>query len=254
MEQIDKEQFGQFVAALRKEHGMTQKDLAERLHVSDKAVSKWERGLSLPDISLLTPLAEALEVTVTELLRGGRAEEKLPLQEVERLVTGSMELSAQARPWQKGKGAILLYALCLAVAGAELLALRAFGITWAELERHQVLLAVGMNLLFGGWFCLFAKDRLPWYYDQDRISAYSDGPFRMNLPGVEFNNRNWPYIVRAGRNWTLTVSLALPVAYLVCRRVLFPTEWRDGPWLAFVLIATLSMLAAMTVAGKRHQS
>ncbi len=53
MFEIDKEKFGSFVAQLRREKGLTQKDLAEKLFLSDKAVSKWERGLSLPDIRLL---------------------------------------------------------------------------------------------------------------------------------------------------------------------------------------------------------
>ena len=61
---IDKTQFGGFVALCRKEKGLTQKQLAQRLYVSDKAVSKWERGLSLPDISLLQPLAQALDLSV----------------------------------------------------------------------------------------------------------------------------------------------------------------------------------------------
>lgn len=53
---IDKERFGQFVAQLRKEKGLTQKELAQKLYLSDKAVSKWERGLSIPDVALLPPL------------------------------------------------------------------------------------------------------------------------------------------------------------------------------------------------------
>ena len=56
---IDKEQFGRFVAALRKERGLTQKELAQQLYLSDKAISKWETGGSMPDIAVLTPLAEA---------------------------------------------------------------------------------------------------------------------------------------------------------------------------------------------------
>ena len=70
--EIDKERFGAFLARLRKEKGMTQKELAERLFVSDKAVSKWERALSLPDVALLIPLADCLGVSVAELLRGER--------------------------------------------------------------------------------------------------------------------------------------------------------------------------------------
>lgn len=57
MYELDKAAFGHFLAQLRREKGMTQKELAATLYVSDKAVSKWERGLSVPDISLLVPLA-----------------------------------------------------------------------------------------------------------------------------------------------------------------------------------------------------
>lgn len=64
------EKMGQLISELRKSNQMTQKDLAAKLHVSDKAVSKWERGLSFPDISLLLPLSDTLGVTTAELLNG----------------------------------------------------------------------------------------------------------------------------------------------------------------------------------------
>jgi len=69
---MDNEKMGQLIAELRKSHQMTQKDLAEKLQISDKAVSKWERGLSCPDIALLSPLADTLDVTTGELLNGER--------------------------------------------------------------------------------------------------------------------------------------------------------------------------------------
>ena len=65
----NKKSFGTFICQRRKELGMTQKEFAQRLFVTDSAVSKWERGLSLPDVALLTPLSEALGVGVAELLR-----------------------------------------------------------------------------------------------------------------------------------------------------------------------------------------
>ena len=71
---MDNEKMGQFISELRKSHQMTQKELAEKLDVSDKAVSKWERGLSCPDISLLAPLSNLLNITTTELLNGERAD------------------------------------------------------------------------------------------------------------------------------------------------------------------------------------
>jgi len=70
--QVDKARLGEFVAEERKRLGLTQRELAGRLYVSDKAVSKWERGLSVPDVGLLIPLADTLGVTVTELLEGRR--------------------------------------------------------------------------------------------------------------------------------------------------------------------------------------
>ena len=63
---------GVFIAAVRRERNMTQAELAARLHVTDKAVSKWDRGAGLPDISLIEPLAAALDVSVLELMQGRR--------------------------------------------------------------------------------------------------------------------------------------------------------------------------------------
>lgn len=61
-------QVGKTIAALRKEKGMTQKDLAQLLHVTDKAVSKWERGINFPELGLMEPLAAALDTSVVRLL------------------------------------------------------------------------------------------------------------------------------------------------------------------------------------------
>ena len=58
MFEIDKQKFGVFVAMLRKEKGLTQKELAKLLYISDKAVSKWETGVSIPDTALLVPMAD----------------------------------------------------------------------------------------------------------------------------------------------------------------------------------------------------
>ena len=59
---------GNMIAARRKELGLTQKELAERLHVTDKAVSKWERGMNFPDIALLDKIAAELQFSVIDLL------------------------------------------------------------------------------------------------------------------------------------------------------------------------------------------
>lgn len=70
---MDPAKTGALIRALRKERNMTQRDLAERLHITDRAVSKWERGLCAPDISLLEPLADALGISILELIQGERS-------------------------------------------------------------------------------------------------------------------------------------------------------------------------------------
>ena len=59
---------GQKICELRKTKGLTQAELAAMLHVTDGAVSKWERGINFPDLAMIGPLASALDTTVTELL------------------------------------------------------------------------------------------------------------------------------------------------------------------------------------------
>lgn len=75
---MNKETFGAFIAQIRKEKGLTQQKLADRLHVTDKAVSKWERGLCYPDLTLMEPLAAALDLSVSELMSCQRQEQAAP--------------------------------------------------------------------------------------------------------------------------------------------------------------------------------
>ncbi|MDO4939351.1 MAG: helix-turn-helix transcriptional regulator [Lachnospiraceae bacterium] len=67
---MDQIKTGKLIASLRKEKGLTQMMLADCLGISDKTISKWERGAGLPDVSLMLPLSEALEISVNELLTG----------------------------------------------------------------------------------------------------------------------------------------------------------------------------------------
>ena len=66
---MNKQTFGSMIATLRKEHGMTQLELADKMGVTDKAVSKWERDLSFPDVNSIPKLAEIFNISVDELLQ-----------------------------------------------------------------------------------------------------------------------------------------------------------------------------------------
>ena len=77
---MDQEKIGKFIASSRKEKKLTQEELAEKLNITKNAVSKWERGLSLMDMSLLKPLSEILGVSVNEILSG----EKIDNEDIEK--------------------------------------------------------------------------------------------------------------------------------------------------------------------------
>lgn len=86
---MDPKKTGIVISEARKQLEMTQKDLADKLYVSDKAVSKWERGLCFPDISVLIPLTEILNISLYDLLRG----EKLNKKEVEETLKNTINYS-----------------------------------------------------------------------------------------------------------------------------------------------------------------
>lgn len=69
---MDSIKTGKLICECRKKQGMSQKDLAKKLNITDKAVSKWERGVSFPDISMLIPISKVLEISLYDLLTGGK--------------------------------------------------------------------------------------------------------------------------------------------------------------------------------------
>lgn len=73
---MDNKKFGDFIKELRKEKQLTQKELGEKLNITDKAISKWERRLSFPDIAVLKDLAEFFEIDISELLNGERGKKQ----------------------------------------------------------------------------------------------------------------------------------------------------------------------------------
>lgn len=73
---MNQEKIGKLITTLRKEKKLTQKELAIMLGVSDKSVSKWERGVCLPDVSLFKPLCEVLDITLNEFFAGEKIEEQ----------------------------------------------------------------------------------------------------------------------------------------------------------------------------------
>ena len=90
---MDQVKIGNFIAQCRKEKNMTQKQLAEVLGISDKAISKWETGRGLPEAGCMAPLSEALGISVNELLTG----ERIPAEEYQERAEETMVALAEMK-------------------------------------------------------------------------------------------------------------------------------------------------------------
>ena len=228
--EVNRAAFGQFLNQLRREKGWTQKDLAERLYVSDKAVSKWERGLSLPDVALLLPLAGALGVSVTELLEGHRAvqEQRYSAAEVEALIRRALAFPVEPPERQQArvKRYLPVYLICC-------------------------VLGVGFGVVYGAYAFFWMAETLPRYYDENRIAQFAQGAMHIHIPGVYYNNRNWPYVLRAFRVWSMVSMLLLPPSLAVAGQ-LDPHLGGKATVAAFA-VYILSLFGCIVVPAKRHE-
>lgn len=251
MFEIDKHKLGAFIAELRKEKGFTQKELSQRLFISDKAISKWETGASIPDTTLLIPLADLLGVTVTELLTYERIAPgtAIDAQKMDTIVKTTIVYTEEQQEkdirekhlWQ------ILYIIVLLIAGAEMLYVYLQGCMTLALPIFVPLCA-----FFGGYFCLFAKTKLPTYYDENRISVYTDGIFEMNISGLAFNNSNWSYILRVLRIWSAAVMILFPVLELIMMHLLSEV-WSYIGWIICMILFFVGFFVPTYIVGKKYE-
>lgn len=206
MKQIDKKLFGSFIAQKRKEKNMTQQDLADKVYVSAQDVSKWERGKSLPDITLLMPLANILDVSLVSLLEG--KEEVDPKAEglLEKMVGINEDVKVSKVKINKKRLGILLIILA-AVSIEYLILYKKFNLEIANFLTPGIL-----GVIFSTYLWLAVDERLPSYYDENKISFVAQGIFRMNMVGVYFNNKNWKKILTYLRIWIILLMVIYPMA------------------------------------------
>ena len=250
MREIDKKKFGAFVAGLRREKGLTQKELAQKLYISDKAVSKWETGASIPDTGLLMPLAELLGVTVTELLLCERMEEKaMDAGQVENIVKTAVSYSGEKpeRAYHRKNRWRPAYICSLAAGGAGMLYSCSRGIQGAVMPTVVLLTAI-----FGAYFCFLVKTRLPRFYDDNAFGLYYDKGLRLNIPGVKLSNANWPHIVRVLRIWAC-VTMALYPLLNIAMNHLLPELWHRAELYVGLAMVLGGMFLPVYYVGKKYE-
>ena len=73
-----------------------------------------------------------------------------------------------------------------------------------------MILGVGFGVVYGAYAFFWMTETLPRYYDENRIAQFAQGAMHIHIPGVYYNNRNWPYVLRAFRVWSMVSMLLLP--------------------------------------------
>ena len=217
--QLDKKKFGAFLAQLRREKGLTQKELADQLYISNQAVSKWETGVSIPDTALLIPLANLLGVSLTELLQGERMlpDTNLPSTQVDRLIKTMIyypqktpdKLARQEQYDRKIRS--YLYLLSIGTSGGLFFFLNLIG-SFSMLFRDGVFLRVALltALFAGAYFMLFANK---------------------SRPILGFFDTSWARIVSFGRVWCMMVLIFTPILTLILY-----SYWEEYDVLATLLL------------------
>ena len=151
---MDQIKIGKFIADERKRKGYTQKQLSGKLEISDKTISKWERGNGFPEVSLLLPLCNELEITVNELLSGERVSEEDYRKKAEENMVNLV------REAQESKKKIILSAI---VAGLTIIAALPLFMISGLLEMENwlrvTIIIIGGVVFFGGIAVACVLDR-----------------------------------------------------------------------------------------------
>lgn len=142
---MDQQKIGRFIALTRKEHGLTQRQLADRLGISDKTVSKWETGNGMPEVSLMLPLCAALDISVNELLSG----ERLTDAEYKRKAEENM-MNLILEKEESKKKIILAVAVTVLTILASVTLIALAGTLQMEIWLRVLIIVIGMIVMAGG--------------------------------------------------------------------------------------------------------
>lgn len=142
---MDQAKTGKFIAQLRKERGLTQRELADLLLISDKTVSKWECGGGMPEISLMLPLCKELNITVNELLCGKRLESSEYQKNAEENI---MNLMKEKEEFKRKLILEVIVVFITLLAGISLLMVA--GYIEMRISLKVILIVIAAVVMFGG--------------------------------------------------------------------------------------------------------
>ena len=203
---MDQIKTGRFIAEQRKAHGMTQRQLAEKLSVSDKTVSKWECGNGLPEVSLMLPLCELLSINVNELLSGERLDADSYKQHAEE---NMMKLIDERKENKRKLILEVVVVMITLLASCTLIMLS--GLLEMESWLRVTLIAIGLVVMIGGIGVAAVLEMTAGYFECSKCGAYFVPTKTAYIMGVHTVMRRHLKCPHCGkRNW--------------CRRRLAPKD------------------------------
>ena len=179
--------------------------------------------------------------------------------EADALVSGALQLTAREQAARRESRCRwgLRYTLGALALAAELLALWSVTDYLADDFVSMLLVPLLLAAIFGLYFCFFARERLPAFYDENKINFYSDGPFRMNIPGVHFNNSNWPHILEAARWWSVAMLALYAPVYVLIRRICGLIADQEVQFAVLMVLCMAILFAGLFLpiyrAGRKYQ-
>lgn len=144
-----------------------------------------------------------------------------------------------------------VYLVCSVLGIVEALAVWGFGLAETEVAQMSLILGVGFGVVYGAYAFFWMTETLPRYYDENRIAQFAQGAMHIHIPGVYYNNRNWPYVLRAFRVWSMASMLLLPPSLAVAGQ-LDPHLGGKATVAAFA-VYILSLFGCIVVPAKRHE-
>lgn len=205
---MDAEVFGAFIQQRRKSLGMSQADLAEKIHVTAKAVSRWERGVGFPDIKLLQPLADGLQITIVELMQSEMLEEDIKKENVVAIVSDTVSKLQTQEKLSLTKKVKLILGTVIILAAQILLFYVYF---FYDIEPWWVSFGIYMIAFSGGQYCVRV-----WYHLVTGIP----------MPEMKFS-KNWIW-------WTFCVVTGVGLAIILLASI-YGDIWIFDQGVAFIV-------------------
>lgn len=172
---------GQFIATLRKSKKYTQRELSEIIGVTDKTISKWECGNGLPEVSLMIPLCEALEITVNDLLTGNRVSESdYKTRAEENMITLMKQNEENKRNWKN----MIVMGTVTVVSFLTLIIIVAIYAQVMSLPAKIIIIGIACAIFIIGLLPTMQLERTIGYYNCKHCNAFFVPTFKQYIFGL----------------------------------------------------------------------